>query len=66
MIYDSLLLNYGGGIGNISVDAEQRRDRAVVVIGLGGAGTDALRQLKRKLYQQVIPWHEIQHLSIIP
>lgn len=55
MIYDSLLLNYGGGIGNISVDAEQRRDRAVVVIGLGGAGTDALRQLKRKLYQQVIP-----------
>lgn len=55
MIYDSLLLNNGGGIINNSQKSEQYRGSAALCIGIGGTGVAALQELKRKVYQQLEP-----------
>lgn len=54
-MYDSLLLNYGGGIINQSQQSKQYSGSAALAIGIGGTGTAALAELKRKIYQQLIP-----------
>ena len=53
-VYRSLLLEAGGGIINRSQQAERNGD-AVVAIGLGGTGTDALIQLKSEIYKRLKP-----------
>ena len=55
MTYDSLLLNYGGGIISSSKQSRQYAGAAAVAIGIGGTGVAALAELKRKVYQQLIP-----------
>lgn len=55
MVYDSLLLNYGGGIiGDVSKSA-QFTGSATLAIGIGGTGVAALSELKGKIYQQLHP-----------
>ena len=49
-----LLLQAGGGV----IDTKQLSDQdncAVLAIGLGGTGTDCLRNLKRKVYNRIEP-----------
>ena len=55
MMYDSLLLNYGGGIISSGQKSDQYAGAAAVAIGIGGTGVAALAELKRKVYQQLIP-----------
>ena len=55
MTYESLLLNYGGGIISSSKQSQQYAGAAAVAIGIGGTGVAALAELKRKVYQQLIP-----------
>ena len=55
MTYESLLLNYGGGIISSSKQSKQYAGAAAVAIGIGGTGVAALAELKRKVYQQLIP-----------
>ncbi|MBM6939177.1 hypothetical protein H7U37_11700 [Pseudoflavonifractor phocaeensis] len=55
MTYDSLLLNYGGGIISASKQSKQYGGAAAVAIGIGGTGVAALAELKRKVYQQLEP-----------
>lgn len=73
MVYDSLLLNYGGGIIGEASKSEQFKGSAALAIGLGGTGVAALSVLKGKIYQQLhadnpedpIPQYEgIQLLAI--
>ncbi len=53
-MYQSLLLETGGGI--ISNAQQSQQDEApVVVIGVGGTGAKALDRLKKKVYKQLIP-----------
>lgn len=53
-MYQKLLLNCDGGIIDVTQQAEQD-NCAVVCIGLGGTGTDCLRNLKAKVYNRVAP-----------
>ncbi|MCI1649200.1 MAG: tubulin-like doman-containing protein [Bifidobacterium tibiigranuli] len=53
-MYRSLLLHADGGIIDVSQQAEQD-NAAVLCIGLGGTGVDALRNLKAKIYNRVRP-----------
>ena len=54
MVYDSLLLNYGGGIIGNNAKSEQFKGSAALAIGLGGTGVAALSVLKGKIHQQLI------------
>ena len=54
MTYDSLLLNYGGGVVGTSQKSKQFGG-AALCIGIGGTGVAALAELKRKVYQQLEP-----------
>ena len=54
-VYDQLLLEYGGGIINASFQSDAYKKDACVAIGIGGTGIAALKQLKRKVYQQIAP-----------
>ena len=54
-VYDQLLLEYGGGIINASSQSDAYKKDACVAIGIGGTGIAALKQLKRKVYQQIAP-----------
>ena len=54
MVYDSLLLNYGGGIIGNNAKSEQYKGSAALAIGLGGTGVAALSVLKGKIHQQLI------------
>lgn len=54
MVYDSLLLNYGGGIIGDNAKSEQFKGSAALAIGLGGTGVAALSVLKGKIHQQLI------------
>ena len=49
MTYDSLLLNYGGGIISSSKQSRQYAGAAAVAIGIGGTGVAALAERKRKV-----------------
>lgn len=55
MLYDSLLLNCGGGIINDAQKSKQFSGAAALAIGIGGTGVAALSQLKGKIYQQLEP-----------
>ena len=69
--YDSLLLNYGGGIINRSQQSRQYRGAAALAIGIGGTGVAALAELKQKVYQQLEPDNpdspvpEYQHIQFL-
>ena len=53
-MYDGLLLSTGGGIiTDIKKSAQQ--GEPTIIIGLGGTGIDALRVIKKKVYEQLIP-----------
>ena len=53
-MYEGLLLSTGGGIiTDIKKSAYQRKP--AIIIGLGGTGIDALRVIKKKVYEQLIP-----------
>lgn len=53
MIYNSLLLNSGGGIIPQFQKSAQSKEAAVLAIGIGGTGVRALSRLKQKVYQQL-------------
>lgn len=55
MLYDSLLLHYGGGIIAETTKAMQQRNSAALMIGIGGAGVDTLSELRGKIHQQLQP-----------
>lgn len=51
-VYDRLLLSEGGGIiTDVSKSAQQ--GDPTIIIGLGGTGVDALRVVKKKVYEQL-------------
>ena len=52
-MYNSLLLNAGGGIITSSMKSQQSKDAGSVIIGLGGTGFRALSVLKQKVYNQL-------------
>ncbi len=53
-MYEGLLLSTGGGIiTDIKKSAYQ--GEPTIIIGLGGTGIDALRVIKKKVYEQLIP-----------
>ena len=54
-IYRSLCLPYGGGILSRGQQADQARNTATVLIGLGGTGIDALRAVKTQVHQHLQP-----------
>ncbi len=55
MLYDSLLLNYGGGIISDTSRSKQYNGSAALAIGIGGTGVAALSTLKGKIYSQLHP-----------
>lgn len=52
-VYSKLLLSAGGGIVSAIQQAEQVKDTATVLIGLGGTGIDALRTIKTQVYSRL-------------
>ena len=53
-MYDGLLLSKDGGIiTDIKKSAQQ--GEPTIIIGLGGTGVDALKVVKKKVYEQLIP-----------
>ena len=54
-IYRSLCLPYGGGILSRDQQADQGKNTATVLIGLGGTGIDALRTVKTQVYRRLKP-----------
>ena len=55
MTYESLLLNYGGGVIPPGHRSKQYAGAATLIIGIGGTGIAALAELKQKVYQDLIP-----------
>ena len=55
MPYSKLLLNAGGGIISTKQQAQQAKNTASVLIGLGGTGIDCLRTLKTQVYSRLLP-----------
>lgn len=55
MMYESLLLNCGGGIINKADKSNQHTGTAALCIGIGGTGVAALSDLKGKIFQQLNP-----------
>lgn len=53
--YSSLRLSTGGGLISENHLAKQREDTATIVIGCGGTGKDALKQLKKSMIARVCP-----------
>ena len=53
MVYDSLSLNYGGGIIPKHSKSKQYNGAGALAIGIGGTGIAALSRLKAKVYQQL-------------
>ena len=54
LVYQSLLLEAGGGIYT-NKQKSQKSDEPHVIIGVGGTGAKALDRLKKKVYKQLIP-----------
>ena len=52
-VYSKLLLSAGGGIVSATQQAEQAKNTATVLIGLGGTGIDALRAIKTQVYSRL-------------
>ena len=54
-VYSKLMLSSGGGIISRDQQAEQVKNTATVLIGLGGTGIDALRTIKTQVYSRLKP-----------
>lgn len=54
-VYRKLLYHAGGGIVSSTQMAQQVRNTATVLIGLGGTGIDSIRTIKTQLYSSVMP-----------
>lgn len=54
-VYSKLLLSAGGGIVSTMQQAEQARNTASLLIGLGGTGIDCLRTIKTQVYSRLRP-----------
>ena len=54
-VYSKLLLSAGGGIISLQQQADQERNSASVLIGLGGTGVDCLRTIKTQVYARLKP-----------
>lgn len=52
-VYSKLLLSAGGGIVSTTQQAEQAKNTATVLIGLGGTGIDCLRTIKTQVYSRL-------------
>ena len=52
-VYSKLLLSAGGGIVSTTQQADQEKNTATVLIGLGGTGIDALRTIKTQVYSRL-------------
>ena len=52
-VYSKLLLSAGGGIVSATQQADQVKNTATVLIGLGGTGIDALRTIKTQVYARL-------------
>ena len=55
MTYESLLLNLGGGVIPSGHRSRPYAGAAALLIGIGGTGVDVLTEIKRKVYQDLIP-----------
>ena len=53
-MYEGLLLSTGGGIITDVTKSEQQGE-PTIIIGLGGTGIDALKVVKKKVYEQLYP-----------
>ena len=54
-VYSKLMLSSGGGIISRDQQADQVKNTATVLIGLGGTGIDALRTIKTQVYSRLKP-----------
>ncbi len=54
-IIESLSLRAGGGVISSASQSEQRENVVNIFIGLGGTGTDAIRTIKKQVYERLIP-----------
>ena len=54
-LYEKLLLSAGGGIVSGKQQAEQARNTATILIGIGGTGIDCLRTIKTQVYSRLKP-----------
>lgn len=54
-VYSKLLLSAGGGIVSSMQQAEQEKNTATILIGLGGTGIDAIRTIKTQVYSRLKP-----------
>ena len=53
-MYEGLLLSTGGGIiTDIKKSAYQ--GEPAIIIGLGGTGIDALKAVRKKVYENILP-----------
>ena len=52
-VYSKLLLSAGGGIVSATQQADQVKNTATVLIGLGDTGIDALRTIKTQVYARL-------------
>lgn len=54
-VYSKLLLSAGGGIVSTTQQAEQTKNTATLLIGLGGTGIDCLRTIKTQVRSRLRP-----------
>ena len=54
-VYSKLLLSAGGGIVSTMQQAEQEKNTATLLIGLGGTGIDCLRTIKTQVRSRLRP-----------
>ena len=54
-VYSKLLLSAGGGIVSTMQQAEQAKNTASLLIGLGGTGIDCLRTIKTQVRSRLRP-----------
>lgn len=54
-VYSKLLLSTGGGIVSPQQQAEQTKNTATILIGLGGTGVDCIRTIKTQVYNRLKP-----------
>ena len=54
-VYEKLLLSSGGGVISERQQADQVKNTATLLIGLGGTGVDCLRTIKTQVYSRLKP-----------
>ena len=62
-VYSKLLLSTGGGIISANQQAEQAKDTATILIGLGGTGVHCIRTIKTQVRMRLKPDDET---AVIP